>query len=402
MFHINIYLDRMSNILKYLKYPLFLWLVMVGITPQANANSLQLIDNGIEETIQIQLQDAGRNRSSKVFTLNNPHRIVVDIPHQTNAGWIRFPDNTESRYIGALRVGTFNADTTRIVFDLNQAPNNLKVRTVSQADNIITITFNGSTNTRMQAPVNPRLQQAAAKVNAVPERPLIVIDAGHGGKDPGAIGSSGVREKKITLIYARALRDALLNTGKYKVAMTRDGDNYLLLRDRVKAARKINGDVFISLHADSAGSKQAQGLSIYTLSETASDKEAEALAARENSADIMGDMQALSKDEQVADILLTLAQRDTKEKSEDLAQTLIRSLQDGQVKMIRNTHRFAGFAVLKAPDIPSVLVEVGFLSNHAEERNLLDRRHQTRIISGLVEGINKYFHARKTLAHMQH
>jgi N-acetylmuramoyl-L-alanine amidase len=221
-------------------------------------------------------------------------------------------------------------------------------------------------------------------------KPIIVIDAGHGGQDPGTSGHSGTEEKNVTLRYAYALREALLKTGNYRVNLTRNDDRYLFLRDRVKLARQAKGDIFISLHADSAPNRSARGLSVYTISETASDKESEALAAKENKADVIGGMDLNTTSEDVANILIDLAQRETRAKSAKFADIAVKDL-GREVNLLSNTHRFAGFAVLKAPDIPSVLIEIGFLTTPREERMLQSDGYKGKVVHALVKAIDTYF-----------
>jgi N-acetylmuramoyl-L-alanine amidase len=240
-------------------------------------------------------------------------------------------------------------------------------------------------------PVSPPVIAAPVPVQKPSSiKPLIAIDAGHGGKDPGAQGSGKTLEKEITLNYARALKDALLDTGRYRVVMTRWEDEYLPLRDRTKFAKKSGADLFVSLHADSAPSVSARGLSIYTLSEEASDSEAAMLAAQENKVDMIYGMDLTHEDKDVANILIDLAQRDTKNKSIELADRLVQAF-SGKVNLLPNTHRFAGFAVLKLPDTPSVLVEIGFISHPEEERLMKTAAHRSRVISGIIRGIDSYF-----------
>jgi N-acetylmuramoyl-L-alanine amidase len=219
--------------------------------------------------------------------------------------------------------------------------------------------------------------------------PLIVIDAGHGGQDPGTIGRSQTKEKNITLAYAHALRDALVATGRFRANLTRSGDTFILLRERFHIARQQKADLFISLHADSAPTTRAKGLSIYTLSEDASDAEAAALATQENKVDVLADVNLGSQDDEVASILIDLAQRETKNKSIILADNIVTALR-GRVELLPNTHRYAGFAVLKAPDIPSALIEIGFLSNADEEQKILSRTHRGEVVRGIITGITKY------------
>jgi N-acetylmuramoyl-L-alanine amidase len=220
--------------------------------------------------------------------------------------------------------------------------------------------------------------------------PLIVIDAGHGGQDSGTIGRSQTKEKNVTLAYAHALRDALVATGRYRASLTRSDDRFIMLRDRFRMARAQKAALFISLHADSAPTDQARGLSIYTLSEEASDAEAEALAAQENKVDVLAGVDLGTQDADVADILIDLAQRETKNKSIILADDIVDAMR-GRVDLLKNTHRYAGFAVLKAPDIPSALIEIGFLSHPEEEKKIITRTHRAAVIRGIVTGMDRYF-----------
>ena len=223
-------------------------------------------------------------------------------------------------------------------------------------------------------------------------KPIIMIDAGHGGKDPGASsGKDGDYEKFITLKYARSLAQALNDTGKYRAKLTRSDDVFILLGERVNIARRAGASMFISIHADSAPTTRAEGLSIYTLSETSSDKETAALAEQENSSDKIGGMDLSGQKEEVADILIDLARRETKNKSMDLADHVVRGVKGQGVRTLKDAHRFAGFKVLKAPDIPSVLVELGFLSTPSEAARLKTADHRGRVVRGIVAGVNHYF-----------
>ncbi len=224
--------------------------------------------------------------------------------------------------------------------------------------------------------------------------PLIIIDPGHGGVDPGAIGKSGTKEKSLTLSYALALKEAIEKEGKYRVVLTRDRDVFVSLRDRVIKAQKAEGDLFISLHADSHPQPSTRGLSVYTLSENASDKEAEALANMENKSDVLK-VDLADQNDEIADILIDLVQRESKNNSSRFAEGLVGTLKQ-KVTLLPNTHRFAGFRVLTAPDIPSVLVEMGYLSNVEEEKSLNSPDYKNRLVSAIVHGVNKYFDSKKS------
>ena len=233
---------------------------------------------------------------------------------------------------------------------------------------------------------------APAAKSAVSEKdkPLIAIDAGHGGQDPGAIGVHDTHERDVTLNFALNLRKALLRTGRYRVALTRDNDTFVMLHDRVDIARRAHADMLVSLHADSNPLVNARGLSIYTLSATASDDEAAALAERENKADVITGINLNTTDQDVANILIDLTQRETMNKSTELADDIVANLHP-KIQRLPSTHRFAGFRVLKAPDVPSVLIELGFLSNPIDERLLLSPEYRDIVVGSVIKGIDQYY-----------
>jgi N-acetylmuramoyl-L-alanine amidase len=221
-------------------------------------------------------------------------------------------------------------------------------------------------------------------------KPMIVIDPGHGGIDPGALGGGGVQEKNITLAVGRALKKELLSTGRYRVMMTRDKDVYIPLRDRFKVARDNGGDLFISLHADSYDNPLLRGATVYTLSETASDTEAAALAARENKSDIIAGVDLSKQNGMVTDILIDLAQRDTINLSSRFATDLVAELKTDTL-MLEHSHRSAGFAVLKAPDVPSVLLEMGYISSSKDQRLLVSKAHQVKLAKAIRRAVDDFF-----------
>ena len=219
---------------------------------------------------------------------------------------------------------------------------------------------------------------------------MIVIDPGHGGIDPGAVGRSGVFEKRLTFAAARELKRELSRGGRYRVVLTRDGDTFLRLRDRFAAARRYRADLFVSLHADTIRNKNVRGLSVYTLSEKASDKEAAELAEQENKADLIAGVDLTHEPSEVTNILIDLAQRETMNESARFARHLVDELRK-VTKLLRNSHRFAGFAVLKAPDVPSVLIEMGFLSNSRDERRLLEPAYRARLAKAVRRAVDRHF-----------
>ncbi|MCJ8322640.1 MAG: N-acetylmuramoyl-L-alanine amidase [Rhizobiales bacterium] len=221
---------------------------------------------------------------------------------------------------------------------------------------------------------------------------IIVLDAGHGGIDSGTNSRAGTREKHIVLSVVKRLQKLLIATGKFEVYLTRKGDYFIKLRDRVTLSRKYKADLFISIHADSvaSGSSSARGASIYTLSDKSSDKEAAALARKENRSDILAGVQFKNESKVVASILIDLAQRDSKTKSVEFANLAVGQMK-GQVLMHKKPIKFAGFRVLKAPDVPSVLIELGYLSNRKDEQNLKSAAWQNKMAGSLQRSILVYF-----------
>lgn len=238
---------------------------------------------------------------------------------------------------------------------------------------------------------------AAASAPPLPARrprpsllPVVVLDAGHGGIDPGAVGASGVFEKDVTLEVTFRLRDWLMATGRFRVVLTRESDIYLRLRERVRLAREAGADVFLSLHADSNPDPDLHGVSVYTLSDRASDREAAQLAQQENRVDALAGVDIDPEDDLMASILIDLSQRRTRIESHVMAELLVDSL-GRRATLLNNSHRQAGFAVLTAPDVPSVLVELGHLSNPEDERLLVTAVHQQMLVEALAEAIVSYF-----------
>jgi N-acetylmuramoyl-L-alanine amidase len=249
--------------------------------------------------------------------------------------------------------------------------------------------------TKVSAPVpapQPQLQPESAGPKGLPAdgKPVVVIDPGHGGVDPGATGVSGIYEKYITLAVARELKAQLEKNGRYKVFLTRDRDIFIRLRDRIAIARQYNADLFISLHADTVANPTMKGLSVYTLSQNSSDAEAQALADKENKADLIAGIDLSHESADVANILIDLAQRETMNRSAGFAGGVVDEV-GREVELLGNTHRFAGFAVLKAPDVPSVLIETGYLSNESEERNLRQPEYRTKLAKSVARAVDRFF-----------
>ena len=237
--------------------------------------------------------------------------------------------------------------------------------------------------------VNKAVTAAIATPKPRPQKWVVFIDAGHGGKDPGALGKAGTAEKNITLAAARELASQLRATGKVIPILARDDDRFLRLRQRIRLARQNQADLFISLHADSAQRSSARGISVFTLSDKASDKEAAALARQENSADLIGGPDLSAEDPEAAGALVRMFQRESMNQSARFAAVILQQIRDLPGGNKRG-HRFAGFAVLKAPDMPSVLVEMGFLSNRKDEANLNKKSYRQDLAKRLAKAILVY------------
>lgn len=352
----------------------------------------------------------------KLFTLSSPYRAVIDLPETK---W-DIPDTIQDKgLVSGVRFGSFKPGQGRIVVDLrgpvNVHKHFLLPPTVAIKNHRLVIDFEPATiaTFRQMKPAVSQTQTASIPApdfqpTPIPQpqysaptgeftpkprprktRKIIVIDPGHGGVDPGALGTRS-REKDIVLAFSKELVRQLKATRRYDVYLTRSSDIYIPLRQRVQIARNRNADLFISIHADAIKKKNIRGLSVYTLSEKASDREAAALAKKENQSDIIAGVDFGDQLPEVTNILIDLAQRDTKNASVKFAESLISSAR-GKTLLLDRTHRFAGFRVLKAPDVPSVLVELGFITNRTDEKQLSSSKWRRRVATGMVEAIDNYF-----------
>lgn len=333
-----------------------------------------------------------------VFLLGNPYRLVVDLPE---VEWsVNGASSLERKgAVEKLRYGLFRPGNSRVVVDLAQP---VKIATHAPLTGPDRLVFD-------LVPVAKRAFRAGEIMSAMGWRPprgdtrspptakpgagskrVVVIDAGHGGVDPGAVRGK-VYEKHITLAVAREVQRRLEASGRYHVVMTRNRDVFLELRQRVDIARANEADVFISLHADTHPKVATRGASVYTLSETASDKEAAALAAKENRVDVIAGVDLTGHSPAVANFLIELRQRQTMNESAVFANMLIGQFGRSEVNVLSETHRFAGFAVLKSPDVPSVLVELGYLSNAHDRRMLQSKAFRRNTAVAILSAIDEYF-----------
>ena len=354
--------------------------------------------------------DLSSKVSFDVFSLADPYRVVINLPE---VDWRLDADaDRPGKRISGFRFGLFRPGQSRMVIDVTRPVSVAKTFIIepnSKNSHRLVIDLVDTTQAAFLRAVR-RVQPAKEPIAEPPQskkmtkrpakptdnRPLIAIDPGHGGVDPGARGRSGSWEKSLTLKQAQELRRQLLQTKRYRVIMTRDNDVFVRLRERISIAQRAGADLFFSLHADSIANPKIRGGAVYTLSEKASDKEAAALARKENKADIIAGIDLNDQSKTVAKILIDLRQRLTKNDSVTLAKGLVRELR-GSMRLLRNNHRFAGFAVLKAPDMPSVLIEMGYLSNTQDERLLRDARHRGRIAESIVRAINGFFARQQAL-----
>ena len=357
----------------------------------------------------------------RAFALADPYRVIVDIP-QTTFKLAAGTGAAGRGLVKAFRYGLVMPGGSRIVFDLNgpakiaksyvlEAANDQPPRLVLELEQIDRTAF-----VQSLAPENrPELRPGIAEANAavVPAnsaivskplpppadtRPLIVIDPGHGGIDNGT-QAGGEMEKNLVLGFGLALRDRIEKSGKYRVVMTRDDDTFIPLNDRVKVARNQSAALFVSIHADALPRREgdAQGATIYTLSDKASDAEAERLAEAENKSDAIGGVNLTDEPTEVADILIDLAQRETKTFSNRFARLLMGEMKT-TVRMHKHPLKSAGFRVLKAPDVPSVLVELGYVSNKGDLEHLVSENWRTRTVESMAQAIDAFFAKRLATA----
>lgn len=338
-----------------------------------------------------------------IFTLADPYRIVIDFPE---VAWRLDPAASQASagLVKGFRFGLFKPGRSRMVIDL-AAPATIQnkfllppegqrryrlVLDLNQIGRSQYLTTSGWPADAGSASAAETVPEVEVTARAPTAKRVVVIDPGHGGVDPGATGIDGTHEKDLVLALGKSLRDALERTGKYVVVMSRDSDIFLSLKARVAVGRRARADLFISLHADSAPGSLVRGASVYTLSERASDKEAEALAKSENQSDIIAGVDLTNEADVVTSILIDLAQRETKNSAVKFAQVLVPELQRAG-EVTQKSHRFAGFVVLKAPDVPSVLVEVGYLSSREDESVMNTNRWRKRMADSIARAVDRYF-----------
>jgi N-acetylmuramoyl-L-alanine amidase len=355
----------------------------------------------------------------RAFALADPYRMVVDIPE------VRFQLAAGTGTVGrglitAFRYGLVMPGGSRIVFDLAgpakiaqsyvlEAANGQPPRLVIELEEVDRSAFMQTLAAEGRPELMPAVADAGGAVAtagmatpklaaAADSRPVVVIDPGHGGADNGT-QSSGESEKNLVLGFALALRDRLEKKGKYRVVMTRSDDTFIPLAERVRIARNQSASLFVSIHADALPREEgdAQGATIYTLSDRASDTEAERLAEAENKADAIGGVNLTEEPSDVADILIDLAQRETRTFSNRFARMLMAEMKTS-VRMHKHPLKSAGFKVLKAPDVPSVLIELGYVSNKGDLEHLVSENWRSRTVGSIAQAIDAFFAKRLATA----
>ena len=366
--------------------------------------------------------DLDKTIQFRAFALADPYRVVVDLPQVD----FRLPNGAGTNGRGlvkAFRYGLVMPGGSRIVFDLTgparisgsyvlDAANGQPPRLVLEFEEVDRASFAQAMAAESRPELRPAIADAAeiaaareatapaAALPAAPAdpRPVIVIDPGHGGIDNGT-QSGSENEKSLVLAFGLALRDRIEKGGKYRVVMTRTDDTFIPLDDRVRIARNQSAALFVSIHADALPRREgdAQGATIYTLSDRASDAEAERLAEAENKADAIGGVNLTAEPTEVADILIDLAQRETRTFSNRFARLLAGEMKN-TARMYKHPLKSAGFRVLKAPDVPSVLVELGYVSNKSDLEHLVSESWRSRTVGSMALAIDAFFAKRLATA----
>ena len=343
--------------------------------------------------------DADQSPAYEVFSLKNPNRLVVDLAKTNFSEDFSFP--ATKGFIKGIRFGSFNNDVSRIVFDLNSPVKKIKSRVrkpSSGSKRKLNIDIENYINIRTLNEKNKKLEKKQIKnfkkKYSRNKKLTIVIDPGHGGKDPGTSYQNLISEKEIVLNFSSILKKKLEKAG-YRVYLTRSADNFIKLKERVKFAKRKGADLFISVHADASKYSSTRGFSVYTLSKKGLDREAEKVAKLENSLSVFSKkgLKGINlrdarniKDQYYIDLAFDRA----KNSSTEFADILVNKVAE-RSELLTRPHRYAGFAVLKSPNYPSVLVELGFITNDKDRNNFGNRNWQSSVATKFVEAINQNF-----------
>lgn len=324
-----------------------------------------------------------------LFVLNDPFRIVIDLKDIRKSAAL-VSDENETLLLEGIRSAVRNNDDLRIVLDLKGKvrPRSFILQPDNQYGHRLVVDMH-ATNLS-PTPIKTSQQERQKKKKTF----VIAIDPGHGGRDPGAVGHKGTLEKDVTLALAKKMKRLVDRTPGYKAILTRDTDRFVVLRHRVEKARKNQADLFVSLHADAFTSPKVKGASVYALSlNGASSEAARLIAEKENSSDLIGGVSLDDKDDLIASVLLDLSQTATIQDSLELGSDILKNL--GKVGHLnKDSVQQAGFAVLKAPDMPSILIETAFISNPKEERRLKSEKYQHKVAKAIMSGIKTHLDSR--------
>ena len=355
----------------------------ISAVPATELRGIALSSGTDSAQVTLDLSDG---TSQKLFTLDHPDRVVIDLPHTARAGGVRAPAGTG--VVSEVRLGTQPHGTLRLVVQLKSAlPAHTTWGAAAQGRRLIVSLGQPMVAAAVEEP--PKAVRAAHAVGDGDRDVVIAVDAGHGGDDPGAIGHGGTREKDVTLAIARALAARIDAEGGMRAVLTRDRDQFLELRERIRRAHACHADMFVSVHADSIVDRSVSGASVYVLSaHGASSEAARLLAERENAADLMGGV--LEDKGELRPVLLDAAQSEIIGVSATAAERVVIALSSvGEIR--RREVQQAGFVVLKSPDMPSMLVETAYISNPAEEGRLRSSEQQQRLADAIADGVRSYF-----------
>jgi N-acetylmuramoyl-L-alanine amidase len=350
---------------------------------------------------------------AEIFTLADPYRVVIDLPDVA----FQLPDGTGQKgqgLISGFRYGLLAEGKARVVIDTTGPVVLKRAEMTSKGGNAVELAIElaptsvksfgaGTGGARAAAPVKAEAPAAPKVLKKDRVKPIILIDAGHGGIDPGAAGASNLKEKTLVLAVAQALKTQLSAAGRYDVRMTRSTDVFISLDQRLKMSRDLDADLFVSLHADSIAqkgfAKAVRGATVYTLSERASDEEARRMAEKENNSDAIAGLQTAKFEEEgeVRNILIDLLKRETSNFSADFSNTLVKGL-GSSISLSGRPQRSAAFKVLRQADTPSVLVELGYMSNPEDERLLNSADWQRRVAAAIGTAVDSYFSKRTAKA----
>ncbi|MXQ12432.1 N-acetylmuramoyl-L-alanine amidase [Microvirga makkahensis] len=340
--------------------------------------------------------------TAQASLMERPDRLIIDLPE---VAFHLPPDSGRQKagVISSFRYGLFAPGSSRVVMELAQ-PATVSGMTVDAnaagGTALLTIELTPTERDAFRRAAADSAANAARSTASEPApiprdaRPVVVIDPGHGGIDPGASSSSGVFEKDLVLAFARKLQKKLMESGRYQVVMTRDEDVFIALSDRVRAARRVQADLFISIHADSiSGGQQVRGLTVYTGADRASDADSASLADRENRADAAAGVELADMPDEISDILQELTLRETRGFSHNFANRLVGEF-DSIARLNKNPHRQARFQVLRAHDVPSVLVELGYLSSKQDLDLLMSEEWRGKMVDAMSVAVDRFFATR--------